>query len=182
MKCYHKKDPMYAHQVPIYASSTYVYDTAEQGMRRFSGQEEGYIYSRWGNPTISEAEEKIAALETFGLSDQVGNALEVKGILHASGMAAISTLMLATLKPGDKILTHFSLYGGTDELVQKILPGLNIQAEIVDLRDLDKADQIIKTGGIKMLYLETPANPTIQCVDIDELSKIAKQHNIIVAC
>src|SRR5258705_13367761 len=106
----HQQDPMYAHQTPIYASSTYVYDTAEQGMRRFSGEEEGFIYSRWGNPTIFEAEQKIAALETFGLG------IEVKGILHASGMAAISTLMLATLKPGDKIITHFSLYGGTDEL------------------------------------------------------------------
>jgi methionine-gamma-lyase len=178
----HKQDPMYAHQVPIYASSTYVYDTAEQGMRRFSGDEEGYIYSRWGNPTMTEAADKIAALEAFGVKNNNGNTLEVKGILHASGMAAISTLMVATLKPGDKILTHFSLYGGTDELVQKILPGLNITAEIVDLRDLDKAEGIMKSGGIKMLYLETPANPTIQCVDIEELSKIAKQYNIIVAC
>ena len=75
----HTKDPMYAHQVPIYASSTYVYDTAEQGMRRFSGKEEGYIYSRWGNPTIHEAEEKIAALETFGVTDKNGSALPSKG-------------------------------------------------------------------------------------------------------
>jgi len=178
----HTQDPMYAHQVPIYASSTYVYDTAEQGMRRFSGDEEGYIYSRWGNPTMTEAADKIAALETFGIKDKSGNAIEVKGILHASGMAAISTLMVATLKPGDKILTHFSLYGGTDELIQKILPGLNITAEIVDLRDLTKAETMMKAGGIKMLYLETPANPTIQCVDIAELSKIAKRSNIIVAC
>jgi methionine-gamma-lyase len=65
------------------------------------------------------------ALETFGLSDRNASAIQAKGILHASGMAAISTLMIATLKPGDKILTHFSLYGGTDELVQKILPPLN---------------------------------------------------------
>src|SRR5215831_1629865 len=65
----HHQDPNYAHQVPIYASSTYVYDTAEQGMRRFSGKEEGYIYSRWGNPTFTEAEQKIAALETFGLKN-----------------------------------------------------------------------------------------------------------------
>jgi methionine-gamma-lyase len=65
----HKKDPTYAHQVPIYASSTYVYDTAEQGMRRFSGQEEGYIYSR-GEIQPVRSEEKISALETFGLSDQ----------------------------------------------------------------------------------------------------------------
>jgi len=178
----HKQDPMYAHQVPIYASSTYVYDTAEQGMRRFSGKEEGYIYSRWGNPTITEAEEKIAALETFGVTDKNGGALQIKGILHASGMAAISTLMLAVLKPGDKILTHFSLYGGTDELVQKILPALDITAEIIDLRDLNKAEAAIKAGGIRMLYLETPANPTIQCVDLEELCKLAKQYNIIVAC
>src|SRR5829696_8788854 len=94
----HEPDPNYAHQVPIYASSTYVYDTAEQGMRRFSGEEPGYIYSRWGNPTLTEAEEKIAALETFGLN------MNVKGILHASGMAAITTLFISNLKAGDKVL------------------------------------------------------------------------------
>src|SRR5436190_6248506 len=88
----HRQDPLYAHQTPIYASSTYVFDTAEQGMRRFSGEEEGFIYSRWGNPTVFEAEEKIMALETFGLN------IEAKAILHASGMAAISTLMMGALK------------------------------------------------------------------------------------
>ena len=173
----HKQDPLYAHQVPIYASSTYVFDTAEQGMRRFSGQEEGYIYSRWGNPTMTEAEEKIAALETFGLNK------EVKGILHASGMAAIATLMLGTLQPGDQIITHFSLYGGTNELITKVLPGLGISAIIADLRDLQKTEDIIKSNpGVKMMYLETPANPTIQCVDLDELSKLAKQYGLLVAC
>jgi methionine-gamma-lyase len=177
----HKQDPMYAHQVPIYASSTYVYDTAEQGMRRFSGKEEGYIYSRWGNPTITEAAEKITALEIFGVNHK-GNPVDANAILHASGMAAISTLMIATLKPGDKILTHFSLYGGTDELLEKILPGLNIVAEIIDLRDLNKAEAAIKAGGVKMLYLETPANPTIQCVDLEELCKLAKLNNTTVVC
>src|SRR5215207_8536444 len=102
----HYKDPNYAHLTPIYASSTYVYDTAEQGMRRFSGEEEGFIYSRWGNPTLFAAEEKIVALETFGLN------IPAKAILHASGMAAISTLLFGTLKAGDKIITHYSLYGG----------------------------------------------------------------------
>ena len=173
----HKQDPNYAHLVPIYASSTYVFDDAEQGMRRFSGQEEGYIYSRWGNPTMTEAAAKIAALETFGLGT------EVKGILHASGMAAISTLMLATLKPGDKILTHFSLYGGTNELISNILPGLHITPVIADLRDPELATTLIKNDpAIRMMYLETPANPTIQCVDIEVLSAIAKQHHLIVAC
>ena len=178
----HRQDPMYAHQIPIYASSTYVYDTAEQGMRRFSGKEEGYIYSRWGNPTMTEAAEKITALETFKLKDERGNPVNARGILHASGMAAISTLMFSVLKPGDKILTHFSLYGGTDELFEKILPALHIQAEIIDLRDLNKAEDAIKAGGIKMIYLETPANPTIQCVDLEELSTLAKQHGMTVVC
>jgi len=173
----HIQDPNYAHLVPIYASSTYVYDTAEQGMRRFSGEEPGYVYSRWGNPTIHEAEEKIAALETFGTD------MKAKGILHASGMAAIATLMLSTLQPGDKILTHYSLYGGTEELISKVLPSLGITAVIADLRQIDQVEDLIRNDkSIKMLYLETPANPTMQCVDIAVLSQIGKIHNLIIAC
>lgn len=173
----HEQDPNYAHLTPIYASSTYVFDDAEQGMRRFSGQEEGYIYSRWGNPTMAEAENKIAAMETFGLD------FEVKGILHSSGMAAISTLLLATLKSGDKILSHFSLYGGTQEILNRILPPLGIEPIIVDLRDLSLAEDTLKANpGIKMIYIETPANPTIQCVDIEELSLLGKKYGALVAC
>lgn len=178
----HEQDPNYAHLVPIYASSTFVFDEAEQGMRRFSGKEDGYIYSRWGNPTFTEAEKKIAALETFEL-EKDGIPLEAKGILHASGMAAITTLLLSTLKPGDKILTHYSLYGGTEEIMSKVLPTLGISAIITDLRDLKKASAAIANDkAIKMLYIETPANPTIQCVDIEQLSKLAKENNLITAC
>ena len=178
----HQQDPKYAHQVPIYASSTFVYDEARQGMRRFSGQEEGYIYSRWGNPTFTEAENKIAALESFGIVKN-GEPLQLKGILHASGMAAITTLLLVNLKPGDKILTHYSLYGGTEELMSKVLPPLGIEAIIADLRDPGKAEEILKKDkAIKMLYIETPANPTIQCVDIEVLSALARQHGIQTAC
>ncbi len=173
----HEKDPRYAHQVPIYASSTYVFDTAEQGMKRFSGQEEGYIYSRWGNPTVTEAEQKIAALEAFGLG------IELKGILHASGMSAITTLFMSTLKPGDKVLSHFSLYGGTDEMLGKLLPGFGIEAVIADLRDLNKVEAILKEEkGLKMIYLETPANPTLQCVDIEALTKLGKDYGLLIAC
>ncbi len=177
----HKTESNHAHLTPLYASSTYVFDTAEQGMRRFKGEEDGYIYGRWGNPGMTEAEEKIAALESFGLKEN-DKPLELKSILHSSGMAAISTLMLTTLKSGDKILSHFSLYGGSQELMEKVLPSLGIEAIIVDLRDEQKAEEAIKNNpGIKMLYLETPANPTIQCVDIESLTKIAKTHNLIVA-
>ncbi len=178
----HQQDPLYAHQVPIYASSTFVYDEAEQGMRRFSGQEDGFIYSRWGNPTFVEAEEKIAALETFGIGKN-GMPLQVKAILQASGMAAITCMLLSCLKAGDKILTHYSLYGGTEELITKILPPLGISAIITDLRDLNKAEETIRNDkAIRLLYIETPANPTIQCVDIEALSQLAKQTNLLVAC
>ncbi len=179
----HIQDPNYAHLTPIYASSTYVYDTAEQGMRRFSGKEDGFIYSRWGNPTMEEAEEKIAALETFGINDPAGNPLTVKGILHGSGMGAITSLFLSTLQQGNKILSHFSLYGGTQEMLNKVLPGLGIESIIADLRDLNVAETTLKKDrSIRMIYLETPANPTIQCVDIEALTKLGKQYNCIVAC
>ncbi len=178
----HEQDPNYSHITPIYASSTYVFDDAEQGMRRFNGEEKGYIYSRWGNPTMTEAEEKISALETFGVTDKNGEQLKVKTILHASGMAALSTLMIGNLKAGDKILSHFSLYGGTQELMEKVLPALGIEALIVDLRDFTKAEEALKSDSkIKMLYMETPANPTIQCVDIEALTKLGRKHNLIVA-
>jgi methionine-gamma-lyase len=179
----HEPNSAYAHLVPIYASSTYVYDSAEQGMRRFSGEEEGYIYTRWGNPTFTEAEEKIASLEAFGLKGPDGAPLAVKGILHASGMAALSTLLLSVLKKGDKILSHYSLYGGSQELMEGLLPGLGVDAIITDLRDLDKAEAAFKSDpAIRLLYLETPANPTMQCVDIAALTALAKRYNCPVAC
>jgi methionine-gamma-lyase len=173
----HEQDPRYAHQTPIYASSTFVYDNAEQGMKRFSGEEAGYIYSRWGNPTFTEAENRIAALESFGLG------MELKGILHASGMAAISSLFFSALKSGDSILSHYSLYGGTEEIMNKVLPDLGIQTIIADLRELNQVEELIrKNKNIRMLYLETPANPTMQCVDLEALTRIAKKAGLLVAC
>ncbi len=178
----HTQDPMYSHITPIYASSTFVYDEAEQGMRRFSGEEEGYIYSRWGNPNFSEAEKKIAALETFGLKDENSHDLQLKAILHSSGMAALTTLMMGNLKKGDKVLSHYSLYSGLEELITKILPQFGVEAVIADLRDLNKAEEAIKANPeIKLMHLETPANPTLQCVDIEALTKLAKANNILVS-
>src|SRR4030095_13789622 len=138
-----------------------------QGMQRFSGEEEGYIYSRWGNPTFKVAEEIIAALETFRLRDLQDRHLKVKAMLHASGMAALSTLFQSNLKTGDAILSHFSLYGGAHELMHKVLAQNGVQPIIADLRNLDTAEDIIrKNPNIRLIHLETPANPTIQCVDI----------------
>ncbi|MFM7672296.1 MAG: trans-sulfuration enzyme family protein [Bacteroidota bacterium] len=173
----HTVEPRHAHLTPIYASSTYTFESAEQGRDRFTGKESGYIYGRFGNPTITEAEEKIAALETFGLN------IEAKAILHASGMGALSTLFLSNLKAGEKILTHFSLYGGTEELIHRVLKELQIDTVITDLHDLTHAESILQNDpSIRMVYLETPANPTLQCVDLEALIGLAKKYGKKVAC
>jgi methionine-gamma-lyase len=177
----HTPESNRAHLTPIYASSTYTFDSAEQSIAAFKGDEKAYIYSRWGNPTIAEAEEKIALLEAYGLTDKSGNPLQLKAILHASGMAAICTMLLGNIKAGQKIITHFSLYGGTHELVEKILPGLGIEHAIIDFHDLNKVEDAIKADtNIRLMHIETPANPTLQCIDIEALAALGKKYGLIV--
>lgn len=177
----HTADANRSHLTPLYASSTYTFDSVEQGVDIFLGKEPGYIYGRFGNPTITETEQKIALLEAFGLKDNDGQSLKLYAILHASGMAAITTMLLSNLKAGDKIITHPSLYGGTQEMIDKILPGLGIGTIIVDMHDEDKVRSAITAdSNIKMMYLETPANPTLQCVDLKKLSAIGKEKNLVV--
>jgi len=172
----------YAHLTPIYATSTFTFDTAQQGMERFAGEDKSRIYSRWGNPTFTAAEKTIEALEAFGLKDNNGEPLQLKAILHSSGQAAMTTLFLSNLKAGDAVLSHYSLYGGTYELFLKVMAEAGIEAIIADLRDLNVVvDEIKKNPSIKLVHIETPANPTIQCVDIAAVTAIAKQHQLLVS-
>jgi methionine-gamma-lyase len=171
-----------SHLTPIYATSTFTFDTAEQGMERFASLDKENIYSRWGNPTFKNAEQTIAALEAFNLFNEDGTPLQLKALLHASGQAAMATLFMANLQSGDTILSHFSLYGGTYELFHKVLQQTGIKIIIADLRDLNVVEESLKNNpSIKLVHLETPANPTIQCVDIKEITKLAKQRNILVS-
>lgn len=178
----HQTESNNAHVSPVYATSSYIFDSAEQGMKRFSGQEKGYTYSRFGNPNFTEAEAKIALMEGFGIGFS-GEHLALKAILHSSGMAAISTLLFMCLQKGDKILTHYSLYGGTEELINKILPGFGIAAAIADLNNLEAVEELMKKdSSIKMVYIETPSNPTIRCIDLEAVSSLAKKYGLLVAC
>lgn len=177
----HALSAAHAHLTPIFATSTFTFDSAGQGMARFSGDESGYIYSRFGNPTITAAEEVIAALEAFNLTDDAGNPLQLKALLHASGQSAMATMFLSLLSAGDTVLSHYSLYGGTHEFVYGFLPQYNINALIADLRDLNAVENIIQqTPTLKVIHLETPANPMMQCFDIESICKLAKQYNILV--
>lgn len=171
-----------SHITPIYASSTYLLDSAEHAIALFTGEEKGNIYARFGSPTTQQAENKIAALEAFGLTDNHGNPLALKAIVHASGMAAITTLILSNLQAGEKVISHLSLYGGTQELVDKVLPSLNIQTVLLDMQNLDAVEEVLqKDKSIRMMYLETPANPTLQCVDMEKLTALAHQYGCKVA-
>lgn len=177
----HTADPNRAHLTPMYATSTYTFDSTEQGINIFSGKEPGYIYGRFGSPTIEEVERKIALLEAYGLKDDQGGDLKLYALLHASGMAAISTMLLSNLKAGDKIIAHPSLYGGTQEMLDKILPGLGIGSITVDMHDEAQVRRTIEQDkSIRMMYLETPANPTLQCIDLKKLCAIGKEYNLVL--
>ncbi len=177
-----KENADYSHLTPIYATSTFTYDSAQQGSDRFAGDDKTKVYSRWGNPTFTVAEETIAALEAFGLSNADGSPLKLKALLHASGQAAMTTLFLSTLQSGDTILSHFSLYGGTHELMNKVLATTGIKTIIIDMHDLTLVEDTLKKNpAIKLVHIETPANPTIQCVDIEAITQLAKQHKLLVS-
>lgn len=177
----HTSESNRAHLTPIYASSTYTFETAEQAIAVFKGDEKGYIYGRWGNPTITEAEEKIAMLEAHGLKDADGSPLQLKAILHSSGMAALCTMLMGNVKAGQKVITHQSLYGGTHELVEKILPDLGIDSVIVDFHDLHEVEKALKADDtIALMHIETPANPTLQCVDMEALAALGKRYGLVV--
>ncbi len=172
----------FAHLTPIYATSTFTFDSAQEGSDRFAGADKTRIYSRWGNPTFTAAEKTIAALETFGVTNADGTPLTVRALLHASGQAAMTTLFLATLSAGDTVLTHYSLYGGTYELMNKVLAATGVKTTIVDMHDLNLVeDALQKDPSIRLVHIETPANPTIQCVDIEAITRLAKNHNRLVS-
>lgn len=158
------------HILPIYATSSFDFETIEQEMRVFSSQEIGHTYGRYGNPTVEATAAKIAALEGFQTD------LETVGIMTNSGMAAIDVLIGGLLQQGDKILTQFNLYGGTTELIQKIFAKRGIEVIHSDLNNTDTVSTLLKKDArIRLIYLETPANPTLACVDIAALSEVARK-------
>jgi methionine-gamma-lyase len=171
-----------SHTTPIYATSTFTFDTAEEGMERFRGTDKTKLYTRWGNPTFAAAEQTLEALEAHGLTNEKGEPLQLKALLHSSGQAAMSTLFLSNLSAGDTLISHFSLYGGTQELMQKLLTEAGIKTILIDVRDTALLKQTIEANkNVKLIHLETPANPTLQCVDIESICKIAHAHGVKVS-
>lgn len=147
--------------MPIYQTSTFIFDSAEQGGRRFALEEAGYIYTRLGNPTTTVLEDKIATLEE-------GEA----AVATSSGMGAISSTLWTVLKAGDHIVTDKTLYGCTFALMCHGLTRFGIDVTFVDTSNLDEVKNAMKENT-RVVYLETPANPNLKIVDIEALAKIA---------
>jgi methionine-gamma-lyase len=171
----------HAHLTPIFATSTFTFDSAEQGMKRFTGEEPGYTYSRFGNPTCQVAEKVVAALECFNLTNSNGQPLQARALLHSSGQAAMATMFLSNVKAGDTILSGYKIYGGTFEFLNDFLPSMGVNSIFCDLKNTDELVRIIeRTPSARIIHIETPSNPTMECVDIEALCKIAKQYNLLV--
>ena len=147
--------------MPIYQTSTFIFDSAEQGGRRFALEEAGYIYTRLGNPTTTVLENKIAALEE-------GEA----AVATSSGMGAISSTLWTVLKAGDHVVTDKTLYGCTFALMCHGLTRFGIEVTFVDTSNLDEVKNAMKENT-RVVYLETPANPNLKIVDIEALAKLA---------
>lgn len=153
---------------PIYQTSTFAFKTAEQGADIFAGKEKGYIYTRINNPTIEALENKLAALENgFG------------AVALASGMAAVTTAYSALLKTGDHMISSSAVYGPSRVVMETIFANFGVESSYIDTSDLENIKNAIKPNT-KLLYLETPANPTMSLTDIAEASKLAHEHGIIV--
>lgn len=164
------------HVLPIYATSSFVFENIDQGVEIFKNIESGHVYSRYANPTVDTVARKIANLETLGLG------VEATAVLTSSGMSAISTLLLGLLKSGDQVLSQGNLYGGTTELLTAVLQPLGVETIFTDLRDLNGVETLFKSKpSVRLLYCETPANPTLACVDIAALSELAHRYGALVA-
>ncbi len=161
------------HQLPIYATSSFAFDDIQQSADIFAGNKDGFVYSRYGNPTVDIVAQKVADLEAYGTG------LNAFGFLTSSGMSAISVLMMSLLKSGDAILTQEDLYGGTTELFNKVLVQLGIKIIYCNFDNMDEIEHTIQTNrDIRMIYFETPSNPVLRCIDIYKVARLARKHGL----
>ncbi|QBF81716.1 methionine gamma-lyase [Shewanella maritima] len=152
---------------PLHQSATFVFDNAEQGGARFAGDEQGYIYTRLGNPTTAELERKLANLE--GADDAAAT---------ASGMAAVSSALLTHLGAGDHLVASNAVYGCSFALMTTQLKRLGIECSVVDFDDLEAIERAI-LPNTKVIFCETPVNPHLNVFDISAIVDIAKRHNLV---
>ena len=157
------------HSDPIYATSSFVFESAEQAAATFSGERDGNTYSRFSNPTVSVFERRLAALEGGE-----------EGVATSSGMAAILTLCLTVLRAGDHVICSRNVFGSTVGLFNNILTKLDISVTFVALRELEEWRQAV-TPKTKLFFCETPSNPLCEVGNIQEIASIAHNSGALLA-
>ncbi|MDP8207287.1 MAG: PLP-dependent aspartate aminotransferase family protein [Candidatus Electryonea clarkiae] len=163
-------DPTGSVSLPIYQTSTFAFKDSQHGADLFAGTAEGYIYSRISNPTVDAFQHEIACLEG-------GEAAQ--GL--ASGMAASFNAVMTVCRTGDSFVSSDTLYGGTYALFSHVLPRFGVIAHQVDGTDLNKVEDAIKKAkNCKALFFETPANPTLAVLDIEELTKLGHKYDLTI--
>lgn len=150
---------------PIYQTSTFKFKSSDHGARLFNGEEDGYIYTRMRNPTIEAMEDAIASLEDGA-----------KSLGCASGMAAIHTLIAYCLKSGDHIICSESVYGPTTTLISTIFSKYGIEYDFVDTSKITEVESKLRSNT-KLIFVETPANPTLVISDIEAIANMAHSNN-----
>jgi O-succinylhomoserine sulfhydrylase len=151
----------------LYLTSGFVYDTAEDAEARFKGEQDGYVYSRYGNPTVSVFEERMAQLE--GAEGARAT---------ASGMAAVQAVMMGLLKAGDHVVSAKALFGSCRYIIETLLPEFGVASTLIDGRDLTAWKQAIRPET-RLFFLESPTNPTLDLIDIAAVARIGKPHGIM---
>ena len=157
------------HSDPIYATSSFVFESAEQAAATFSGERDGNTYSRFSNPTVSVFEKRLTALEGGQ-----------EGVATSSGMAAILTLCLTVLRAGDHVICSRNVFGSTVGLFNNVLAKLDISVTFVPLRELDEWRQAV-TPKTKLFFCETPSNPLCEVGNIREITNIAHDSGALLA-
>lgn len=164
------------HTAPIYQSSTFIYESAEKAQRVFRGEEEAYIYSRWSHPNAEMVEKKIEQLESYGLD------AHAKALVFSSGMASISALFQSILKQGDAVIAQGNIYGTTVDFLNHYAKEWGIEVLYADLKNLEEVETLLRQKkNVKLLYIETPSNPTLQCYNLAKLSELAKKYRALTA-
>lgn len=157
------------HSEAMYLTSSFVFDNAAQAAVMFSGEEDGNVYARFTNPSVSLFEERLAALEGAEAC-----------IATASGMAAITAMIMANLSAGDHIVASKSLFGSSIQLLGTILPRFGIETTFVSLSDPAEWAAAIRPNT-RLMFCETPSNPLTEIGDIAALANIAKEHDVLLA-
>lgn len=155
------------HSAPLYLTSSFVFDTAEEMRAAFNDESEDFIYSRYTNPNVNEFVNKVCLLENAE-----------SGVAFASGMAAIYTTFMALLKSGDHIISCSSVFGATHAIFTKYFPKLNITHSYFNTNNVTEIEKLIKPET-RFIYLETPTNPAIELIDLEVVNKIAKSNNLL---